>query len=131
MNSLQALGIGVGISVITSVVLLAAITRPLAGFIKKVCPDRESLSFWLRFTFVMLFLSPLFTTVSFGLLPASALKTLEAGELIQRVVTSSLVGAFFATIGMGIWVSSLSRRAPLSPPQRSSNPNEFWGDKSK
>jgi hypothetical protein len=119
MNSLQALGICVGISSISSFALLLAISQPLSDFIAKICPDRESIGFWLRFTIVMLFLAPLFFTVSFGLPPASLLNALEIGELIQRAVTSTLIGAFFAMMGMGIWVSSLARRAASNSSQPS------------
>jgi hypothetical protein len=111
MNSLQALSICIGISIAISIVLFAAMSKPLSAFIRRVCPEPESVGFWLRFTVVMLFLCPLFITFSFGLPPASVLNALDVGELVQRAITASLVGSFLAMIGMGIWVSSLARRA--------------------
>jgi len=116
MTSLQALAVSAGISILLSIILLAAISRPLRAFIERVCPGPEAVNFWSRFTAVMLVLSPLFVAVAFGLPSASRLQTLETGEVIQRAVTSSLVGAFLATLGIGLWISSLARRAPPLPP---------------
>ena len=131
MTSLQALGIGLSASVATGTVLLAAISGPLRAFIGTMCPQPESVGFWLRFTVVMLFLSPLFVTVTFGLPASDMLGAIDMGELVQRSVSSSLVGAFMAMIGIGLWISSLTRRLPQPATQRNVNPNEFWGDKSK
>ena len=127
MSSLQALLIGISTSLLTGATLQAAIARPLRAFIASMCPEPESVAFWLRFTIVMLFLSPLFVTVAFGL-PAPA-TWLDPVEIVQRTIASSLVAAFVTMIGIGLWISSLARRARVSAPpaQRNVNPNEFWG----
>lgn len=130
MGSLHALAVCAAISLMVSAILFLAISRPLRAFIERACPATEGVNFWLRFTVVMLFLSPLFVTVAFGLPPAAQIRLLEVGELIQRATTSSLVGAFLAMIGIGLWVSSLARRTPVLSPCPAVNPNEFWGDKS-
>jgi hypothetical protein len=111
MNSLQALGICLSISFVTSSILFASISRPLTAFIGSVCPGQESVGFWLRFTMVMLFLGPLFFTVTFGLPHDPVLPSLEVGQIIQRAVTATLIGAFLAMIGTGTWISSMARRA--------------------
>jgi hypothetical protein len=115
VTSLQALGICVGISVSLSVLLLVAISAPLRTFIQRLCPGPEAVSFWSRFTLVMLFLSPLFVAVTFGVPPGRMLEETDAGEQIQRAVTASIIGAFLAMLGIGVWISSLMRRAPLPP----------------
>lgn len=120
MTSIQSLGVCLSISISISAILLAAISRPLGGFVVKVCPDRESIGFWLRFTQVMLVLAPLFFAVTFGLPPSSSMKTLEAGQIIQRSVTSTLIGAFLAMLVTGLWVSSMARRTMQSAPQNTS-----------
>ena len=114
MNTLQALGTCVSISLVTSSIILAAIMRPLDTFMGSLCPDRESGGFWVRFTMVMLFLSPLLFTVSFGVPRDAGCFLPDVGQIIQRAVTATVLGAFFAMLGMGIWVSSLARRAPAS-----------------
>jgi hypothetical protein len=112
MTSLSALALCMFISLAMAATLFVAISAPLRAFIAKMCPGPEGVGFWLRFTIVMLFLSPLFVSVSFGLPPTVQLKVLEVGEVVQRAVTASLVGAFLAMVGIGFWVSSLARRAP-------------------
>jgi hypothetical protein len=124
MTSLQALAACVGISVLVSGILIAAIARPLRAFIERMCPGPEAVGFWSRFTLIMLFLSPLFVSLVFGLPVSTALHGLEVGEIIRRVVTASLVGAFLAMLGIGFWVSSLARRAPLPPTSRSRGSEE-------
>lgn len=115
MNSVQALAICAGISLSLSVILLITIAGPLRSFIQRLCPGPEAVSFWSRFTLVMLFLSPLFVAVAFGLPSGQALEETDTGELIQRAVTASIIGAFLAMLGIGLWISSLMRRAPLPP----------------
>ncbi len=115
MTSIQALAICVGISIALSIVLLISISKPLRGFIERLCPGPEAVGFWSRFTLVMLFLSPLFVAVTFGLPPTRLLPETDLGEMIQRAVTSSIIGAFLAMLGIGVWISSLARRAPLPP----------------
>jgi hypothetical protein len=115
MTSLQALAICVGISLTLSVILLVAITVPLRTFIQRLCPGPEAVSFWSRFTLVMLFLAPLFVSVAFGLPSTRVLPETDLGEVIQRAVTTSVIGAFLAMLGIGLWISSLMRRAPLPP----------------
>jgi formate/nitrite transporter FocA (FNT family) len=115
VTSLQALGICAGISIALSIVLLITIAAPLRSFIQRLCPGPEAVGFWSRFTLVMLFLSPLFVAVAFGLPSGQTLEETDVGEQIQRAVTTSIIGAFLAMLGIGLWVSSLMRRAPLPP----------------
>lgn len=117
MNSLQALGLCVAVSLLVSAALVTAIREPLRDFIARACPGLPSQSFWLRFTTIMLFLSPLFIAVTWGVPGGQRLRLMEFGELIQSIATASLIGAFLSMLVMGLWVSSLSRRiaAPSTP----------------
>jgi hypothetical protein len=115
VTSVQALAICAGTSIALSIILLIAIAQPLRAFIQRLCPGPEAVGFWSRFTLVMLFLSPLFVAVAFGLPHPRLLPETGLGELIQRAVTTSIIGAFLAMLGIGLWISSLMRRAPLPP----------------
>ncbi|HUB88904.1 MAG TPA: hypothetical protein VMA74_04155 [Dyella sp.] len=108
-------------------ILYLAIGKPLRGLLQQACPGSEAVLFWTRFTLVMLYLSPLFLSVAFGLPPAELMAKMDPGSVVLRVVTSSLVGVFLAMLGMGLWVSSIVRRTPSPPVSRSGNDNEFWG----
>src|SRR6185312_15157645 len=100
MTSLQALTLCLAISLSFSTILVVAITRPLRNLIARLCPGPEAPTFWLRFTLVMLFLSPLFVAVAFGLPAPARLAKIQIGELVQLLVTASLVGAFIAMFGL-------------------------------
>jgi hypothetical protein len=115
VTSIQALAICAGISIALSVILLFAIAAPLRTFIQRLCPGPEAVGFWSRFTLVMLFLAPLFVALAFGMPPPRLLGETDLGGMIQRAVTTSIIGAFLAMLGIGLWISSLMRRAPLPP----------------
>jgi hypothetical protein len=75
----------------------------------------------------MLFLSPLFCSLAFGLPPASLLQDMDFGHLFQRAVTSAIVGAFLVMLAIGIWVSAMARRQapPPFPPRRPRTADEL------
>jgi hypothetical protein len=114
MTSLHALGLCTAVSLLVSAALITAIREPLRDFIARACPGLPSQAFWLRFTTIMLVLSPLFIAVTWGIPRQQRLRLMEFGELIQNIATASLVGAFLSMLVMGLWVSSLSRRIPAA-----------------
>lgn len=116
MTSVQALVVCAAVSLVLSLILVVAIAAPLRAFIQSACAGPEAVNFWSRFTLIMLFLSPLFCAVAFGLPPPSLLKNVELGQLFQRAVTSSIVGAFLVMLAIGIWVSVMAGRQPPPPP---------------
>jgi hypothetical protein len=75
----------------------------------------------------MLVLSPLFVSVAFAW-PDNASHALDAGAAIHHIISTSLVGAFFAMLGMGLWVSSLMRRVPISSTHSPAQNREKWGE---
>lgn len=112
MTSLEALISCLAASLLLGLVLVAGVSTPLRGLLLRVCPGTEAVGFWTRFTQVMLVLSPLFTSLTFGLPESSSLPLLSAGDVLQRIVSSSIAGAFLAMLGMGLWVSSQLPRQP-------------------
>jgi hypothetical protein len=127
VTSLEALAIVAVISLVVSALLCAAIFQSLQALLGKICPGPEVVTFWTRFTLIMLFLSPLFVATAFGLPPATLTAKMDPGDLLQRVTVATLVGAFLAMLGMGLWVSALIRRAPFPP--MSQRREEEWGDR--
>lgn len=126
MTPIEALGIAVLISLVLSTALCLVIVRPLQALLIKACPGPEAVQFWGRFTLIMLFLSPLFISIAFGLPPSSAAPQLDGGTIVQRIISAGLVGAFLAMLGLGFWVSTMMRRAPTSPMTVPTAHKEKW-----
>jgi hypothetical protein len=128
MNSLNALLLALGISLAVGTLLAAAMLMPLNGLLRTYCAAEESVRFWSRFSLVMLFLSPLFVSLVWGLPTADVVAKTDPGALVQRLISANLVGAFLAMLGMGVWVSSVVPRSPAAtavPPARGA---ERWGE---
>jgi hypothetical protein len=56
------------ISVVLSLVVLFALSRPLVSVLCRVCPDDQAAAFWLSYTKVMLLIAPLLFVLVTGLL---------------------------------------------------------------
>ncbi|MBS0376743.1 MAG: hypothetical protein JSR73_19375 [Proteobacteria bacterium] len=116
MTSLEALALALGVSIALGLAVTLVLFRPLQALLARVCPGHEAVAFWERFTILMLFLSPVFVSVVWGVPPRKILDAEDTGAVLQTIITSGLVGIFLAVLGMGIWVSALIRRAPAAPP---------------
>ena len=107
MNALQAMAIAIAISACVSTILVAGLITPLRAVLRRVCPGPEGENFWVRFTVLMLYLSPLLIALVFGVPYSRELVQLDAGELAQRVLSSALFGAFAALGGIGLRMATL------------------------
>jgi hypothetical protein len=126
MTSLQALTLATVVSLVLSTVLSLVIYRPLRAVLFKVCAGEEAVQFWLRFSVTMLFLSPLFVSIVFGLPSAPQALAQNVGALFQGIVATALVGTFLSMLGMGLWVSTLIRRAPRQPGVTATGDPQSW-----
>lgn len=115
MTSLEALALALGVSIALGFAVTAVLFKPLQALLARVCSGHEAVVFWERFTILMLFLSPVFVSVVWGVPPRKLLESEDVGGVLQSIITSGLVGTFLAVLGMGIWVSALIRRAPGAP----------------
>ncbi len=59
MNSLLLFVSEISISLILSLITLMIISRPLVNILEDLCPTQKQATFWLAYTRVMLFISPL------------------------------------------------------------------------
>jgi hypothetical protein len=107
MSALQAMAIAIAVSVCVSTLLVAGLMPPLRAVLRRVCPGPEGENFWARFTVLMLYLSPLLIALVFGVPYSEVLQKLDAGQLAQRVLSSTLFGAFAALGGIGLRMSTL------------------------
>jgi hypothetical protein len=115
MTSFQSLAAAALVSVALSTTLSFVIFGPLRALLAKVCTGAEAVQFWVRFSVIMLFLSPLLVSIVFGLPTAEQALRYDLGTLLQQIVGTALFGSFLSMLGMGLWISALIRRAPREP----------------
>jgi hypothetical protein len=101
VNPLLALSIAIGVSLLLSTIVALVMTEPLRGVLKQLCLDNNASAFWIPFTTVMFYVTPLLFTMLFE-------GTLIAPDLVNIVRTalaSSLFGAFAALLVVGYQIS--------------------------
>jgi hypothetical protein len=114
--------LGVVVSLALSATLSLVILPPTRGVLQRVCPSPEVVTFWTRFSVLMLFLGPLLVVFIFGLPYSDVSAKLAPIDLIVRVVSSALVGGFLTVGGIGLRMGTLRPDSPLpSPPLRKSD----------
>jgi hypothetical protein len=118
--------LGLVVSLALSTILSVVILPPTRLVLQKSCPSGEGVSFWTRFTVLMLFLGPLIVTLIFGV-PYSELSSKLSGtdHLIVRIVTSALVGSFLTLVGIGLRMGTLRQNPGRSPSTGRKSDDEF------
>lgn len=107
MTQLLALSIAVGVSLFLSTLISVVMSKPLRGVLNQLCPGSDATSFWMSFTTVMLYVTPLLFTLLF-------LATVIAADVVNIVRTAlaaSLFGSFAALLVVGYQIAR-GRPAP-------------------
>jgi hypothetical protein len=107
MSQLLALSISVIVSVFLSTCIAVVMMRPLRGVLNQICPGSHATNFWMSFTTVMLFVTPLLFTLLF----AGTVMVPDLVNIVRTALASSLFGAFAALLVVGY---QISRARPLS-----------------
>ncbi len=107
MSLITVLLLALGVSFTLSAVLVFLILPPMRQVLSRACDTGEGVSFWTRFSVVMLFLGPMIVTLIFGVPNNALLQKLTDGDVIVGVVTSSLSGAFLTLGGIGLRLGTL------------------------
>jgi hypothetical protein len=106
VNQISALALAITVSLILSTIVAVVMTEPLRGVLKQLCLDSNSTGFWIPFTTVMFYVTPLLFTILFeGTVVAPDLV-----NIIRTALASSLFGAFAALLVVGY---QISRARPL------------------
>jgi hypothetical protein len=123
MNMLGAVLIAMITSLSVSSVLAATLVGPLTPLLGRLCPGPESERFWIRFTIVILYLTPLLAALVFGVPASPEFALASAGAIVRQVLSASLFGAFLALAAIGLRLSTLGSRSPVlsSPAPREWN----------
>jgi hypothetical protein len=117
--------LGLVVSLALSTILSVVILPPTRLVLQKSCPSGEGVSFWTRFTVLMLFLGPLIVTLIFGVPYSELSSKLSGTDLIVRIVTSALVGSFLTLVGIGLRMGTLRQNPGRSPSTGRKSDDEF------
>ena len=100
MENITALGLAVLVSLVFSTIVALVITEPLRAILRQMCLAGNASAFWVSFTNVMLFITPLLFAVQFANVHSPSVV-----ETLQTALSSSLFGGFAALLVVGIQIS--------------------------
>jgi hypothetical protein len=107
VSQIFALSIAVAVSLFLSTFIAVVMMKPLRGVLNQLCPGSDATSFWVCFTNVMLYVTPLLFTLLF-LGPAIAP---DLVNIVRTALAASLFGSFAALLVVGY---QISRARPVS-----------------
>jgi len=125
MDLMSVALIGLAISLVLSAILTIVILPPTRSVLRRLCPTGDAISFWTRFTVLMLFLGPLLVTLVFGLPYSEQALKASAADLVIRVTTSALVGAFLTLGCIGVRMGTMRPTMPTPTPPVRKTDDEF------
>ena len=100
MENITALVLAVVVSLTFSTIIAVVITGPLRSILRQLCVEGHASAFWVAFTNVMLYITPLLFAVQFA-----NVHNQSVVETLQTALSSSLFGGFAALLVVGIQIS--------------------------
>jgi hypothetical protein len=100
MENIAVLALAVVVSISFSTIVALVITEPLRTILRHLCLEGNASAFWVSFTNVMLYITPLLFAVQFANVHSPSLV-----ETLQTALSSSLFGGFAALLVVGIQIS--------------------------
>jgi hypothetical protein len=107
MNAELGLTMTIVVSLGLSTMLVQVLKAPLRQVINVLCTSGEATQFWVSFTSVMLFISPLF----FALFTFDPAPRFPAAWVLRSTLLATLFGASVALLVVGIKIASSSPKA--------------------
>jgi hypothetical protein len=104
MSPLSLFLIEVGICVVSSMLVVGFLTRPLRRLLHDACGTTERANFWVVYSDVMIFIAPLVTAVVFGKSSDAYTSPLA---FYKAALGSALFGIFVALAAIGLLVARL------------------------
>jgi hypothetical protein len=101
MNPLFALALAISVSVIVSTIVTVAMTEPLRIVLRQLCLDSNATAFWIPFSTVMFYITPLLFTMLFE----SAVLVPEWVNTLRTALAASLFGCFAALLVVGYQIA--------------------------
>jgi hypothetical protein len=106
MSQLTALGTIIVLSLVISSVLVVTIARPLRAVLEHLCPGANAAAFWVTFTSVMLYVTPLLIAV----LTVNEINPNSVG-IAKSALSAELFGCFVALLVVGYQISQARTRS--------------------
>ena len=100
MENITVLALAVLVSLAFSTIVALVITEPLRTILRQMCLEGNASAFWVSFTNVMLYITPLLFAVQFANVHSPSLV-----ENLQTALSSSLFGGFAALQVVGYQIS--------------------------
>jgi len=101
MNELIIFGIQLFITLSMSVFIVYLLKPFLEGALIDTCGTQNSASFWVRFTQLMMIISPLIIVIFFSITDALQLQQGQAAYILKRTILQTLIGEFVGLILVG------------------------------
>jgi hypothetical protein len=101
MDPLFALALAISVSVIVSTIVTVAMTEPLRIVLRQLCLDSNATAFWIPFSTVMFYITPLLFTMLFE----SAVLVPEWVNTLRTALAASLFGCFAALLVVGYQIA--------------------------
>jgi hypothetical protein len=124
MNTWFSFITGIIVSLVVSTTIVFSLAKPLRSILQEMCETERQGHFWGTFTNIVLYLTPLLSTVLFGAIGED--RAVSTAELIRSLLASSLAGAFLAVLSMGLIIMKNTRNVNITPSSRKSYSEEFW-----
>ncbi len=102
MSPLFALALVISVSLFVSTIVTVVMTGPLRTVLRQLCLDNNATAFWIPFTTVMFYVTPLVFTVLFE----STVLVPDLVPSLRTALASALFGEFAALLVVGYQITN-------------------------
>jgi hypothetical protein len=101
VSQISALAFAISISLVVSTFVTVIMLEPLRVVLRQICLDRNATAFWIPFTTVMFYVTPLLFTLLFE----STVMVPDVSNTLRTALASSLFGGFAALLVVGYQIA--------------------------
>src|SRR5580704_5286729 len=101
MDQLSALALAISVSLIVSTIVTVVMTEPLRIVLRQLCLDSNATAFWVPFTTIMFYVTPLLFTMLFE----GTLLVPDWVNTLRTALASSLFGCSAALLVVGYQIA--------------------------
>jgi hypothetical protein len=108
MSELPNLGLAMAVSLLLSTLVVLVLAKPLRAILGQLCPGTGATHFWVSFTAVMLYITPLM----FAVWSNQSYPNLGPASIVRTALGASLFGTFAALL---VVAYQIVRNRPSTP----------------